>query len=143
MNKKPALFAASLLTALLVAAGCGNNIKVSGKVTLTDGTPVPGGRIVFISGVNQGKGNIGPDGTYRLSFQKKDDGIPPGEYVVLISGAFFKPKNLVATDEMDEGSRPMVDLKYAETETSPLTCSVPSESYNFDVEPSKVYLDDK
>jgi len=124
-----------------VTIGCGNNnVKVSGKITLDDGSPVVGANVIFISGIAQGKGSTNADGIYSLSFEKKNDGIPAGSYQVLIAGAFFKPENLKITDDMDEGTRPMIDLKYAETETSPLTCEVPNDTgYDFVVEPSDFY----
>jgi len=124
-----------------IVAGCGSgNVKVSGKIILEDGTPVVGTNVFFISGMTQGRGTTDENGVYSLSFQKTNDGIPAGTYQVLVAGAFFKPTNIKIEDDMDTGMRPMIDLKYAETETSPLTCEVPSSSgYDFVVEPSDFY----
>jgi len=126
---------------LVVAIGCGNNnVKVNGKITLDDGAPVVGANVIFISGITQGRGTTNADGIYSLSFEKKNDGIPPGSYQVLVAGAFFTPDNIKVEDIMDTGARPMIDLKYAETETSPLNSEVPNaEGYDFVVEPSDFY----
>lgn len=128
---------------LIAIVGCSNNVKVTGKVTLPDGTPVTQARVIFISGVNQGTGETDQNGTYSLSFTGQNDGVPKGEYQVLVNG-FFSPANYVSTDEMDTGTVPMLDLVYAETETSPLKCSVPSDSgYDFTVKPSEAYAKEK
>jgi hypothetical protein len=143
MTKLLPLFIGLFMSLSLI--GCGNNnVNVTGKIMLSDGTPVSSGNVIFISGASQGKGTISPDGTYSLSFQKKGDGIPPGTYQVLVTGAFFIPSKLKPTDEMDTGTRPIIDNIYAETETSPLNCMVPNESgYDFTVEPSKDYTQEK
>lgn len=135
----------TLLLPCLLLTGCGSGlIAVSGKITLEDGTPLKTGKVFFISGINQGEGTIQPDGTYQMSFKKKNDGIPKGSYRVLVTGAFFTPDDFVSTDDMDTGERPMIDPKYAETETSPLTCEVPGEGgYDFVVSPSEHYLRSK
>lgn len=119
-------------------------VKVSGRIFLNDNDPVTGGMVVFISGTIQGKGNIAKDGTYTLSFLKKGDGIPPGTYQVLVTGAYFTPASLKTEDEMDSGTRPMIDSIYAETETSPLRCDVPNpDGYDFVVTPSEFYAKEK
>lgn len=129
-----------------VQAGCNNNVQVSGKISFDDGTPIPGANVIFISGITQGKGTTNAEGIYTLSFEKENDGIPPGSYQVLIAGAFFKPDNVVIREhekDLDTGMRPMIDITYAETETSPLTCEVPGGSYDFVVQPSDTYKQSK
>ena len=126
---------------MIVTAGCGSDtIKVSGKITLEDDTPVVGANVFFVSGITQGRGTTNADGVYSLSFKKTNDGIPAGSYQVLVVGAFFTPDNVVIRDDMDTGSRPMIDYVYAVTETTPLTCEVPNaKGYDFVVEPSDFY----
>ena len=126
---------------MIAAVGCGNNnVKVSGKITLEDGTPVVGANVFYISGITQGRGTTNAEGVYSLSFEKTNDGIPPGTYQVLVTGAYFTPDKVVLRNEMDTGSRPMIDLIYAETETSPLTSEVPDPGgYDFVVETSEDY----
>jgi hypothetical protein len=127
------------------SVGCSPKLfNVSGKVTLTDGTPLTVGKVFFISGITQAEGTLDQSGNYSLSLQKGKSGIPAGSYQVLVTGAFFTPQKLVTEDEMDTGTRPMINSIYAETETSPLNCTVPNEnSYDFVVEPSKFYNAEK
>jgi hypothetical protein len=130
---------------IIFAVGCGQKLfNVSGKVTLSDGTPLTTGKVFFISGITQAEGTLDQSGTYSLSLQKGKSGIPAGSYQVLVTGVFFTPQKLVIDDEMDTGTRPMIDPIYAETETTPLNCTVPNEnSYDFVVEPSTFYRVEK
>jgi hypothetical protein len=134
-----------MLLFLTVSVGCGPKLfNVSGKVTLSDGTPLTVGKVFFISGITQAEGSLDQSGTYSLSLQKGKMGVPAGSYQVLVTGAFFTPQKLVTEDEMDTGTRPMINSIYAETETTPLNCAVPNESgYDFVVEPSKFYNAEK
>jgi hypothetical protein len=129
---------------LLLLNGCSKYVPVSGTVQLSDGVPLTGGNVIFIAADKQGKGTIDANGKYSMSFDKPGSGLPPGEYTVLVTGAFFTPKKVKIEDEMDTGSRPMLDVKFCEAETSPLRCTVPNaDGYNFTVEPSKEYLAEK
>ncbi|MBX9622758.1 MAG: carboxypeptidase-like regulatory domain-containing protein [Gemmataceae bacterium] len=61
---------AALGAALAVTAGCAKSGKVSGKVTLPDGSPLPGGLILFApedSTHNPSSAIIKEDGTYEVS----------------------------------------------------------------------------
>jgi hypothetical protein len=131
-----------MLTAMVLSfAGCGADLfKVSGTITMPDGTPLTTGKVFFISGITQAEGTIGQTGAYSLSFKKGKSGIPAGSYQVLVTGVFFTPKDVAITDEMDTGARPMIDSIYSETETTPLSCIVPNENgYDFVVKPSKFW----
>ncbi len=60
---------AALGAALAVTAGCAKSGKVSGKVTLPDGSPLPGGLILFApedSTHNPSSAIIKEDGTYEF-----------------------------------------------------------------------------
>jgi hypothetical protein len=61
---------------------------VVGKVVYPDGSPVPGGTVVFqpADGDTQpsARGEIQPDGTFRLGTQAPEDGAPPGKYRVAV-----------------------------------------------------------
>ena len=113
----------------LIAAGCGGNKKLTGKVTFTDGSPAPNGTVVFLKDNFMSRGEIQSDGTYRISSEGVNDGIPPGEYRVYVSGV----------SEMPEGppSAMMLpvllgDPKYTDPETSGLTCKIPAPGNRFD-----------
>jgi hypothetical protein len=61
--------AALVGAAVALSTGCAKTGKVSGKVTLDDGTPLPGGVISFVPddpGSNPAAANIREDGTYEV-----------------------------------------------------------------------------
>jgi len=115
-----------------VAAGCSGNKKLSGKVMFDDGTPAPNGTVTFLSKNNNfmSRGEIQSDGSYKLSSAKTNDGIPPGEYKVYVSGI----------SEMPEGPPSamllpilLCDPKYSDPETSGITCTIPAPGNRFDI----------
>ncbi|HEY2411265.1 MAG TPA: carboxypeptidase-like regulatory domain-containing protein [Pirellulaceae bacterium] len=82
------LLSVTLIVACL--AGCGSKMaQVHGKVTLPDGKPAAGSQVVFQSGAEKQKftarGDVGPDGTFRMSTEKPGDGVPPGKYNVIVN----------------------------------------------------------
>jgi hypothetical protein len=86
-----------------MAAGCGGEglYPVGGKVSFKDGTPVPGGLVVFEPtnpAMKEGaRGDIQPDGTFRLGTRKEGDGAREGHYRATVAvpyrfeGGGFKP----------------------------------------------------
>ena len=73
----------------LVCLGCGssdglNRRAISGKVTV-DGVAIPNGSVSFepLSTGGVGSGAVISDGKYSIS---KADGLPPGKYLVRITG---------------------------------------------------------
>jgi hypothetical protein len=120
--------------AAFVAAGCGGGADspspVRGTVYL-DGQPateLAGGTVTFNSEElhRSASGEIQPDGTYRLSSLKKDDGAIPGKYQVTVSppevsgsgerggrgagakpAAFRQPENLEVTVERKTNDIPI------------------------------------
>jgi hypothetical protein len=113
---------AAALALLLSVAGCGSRLyPVHGTVTLADGTPLTKGMVVF-EGSDGGaavtaRGEVQPDGSYRLSTYKPSDGVPPGKYRVLVS-----PMDL--SDVPDERKNLPFDIKYLRPETSGLEFEV-------------------
>jgi hypothetical protein len=109
---------------LLMLAGCGNSepslgklVPVQGKITLSDGTPLPGGYMTLFPIESDSKappntpaehlsppisgGEIGPDGSYTLS-TKEQPGAPLGKYrVVLARGADTKAWSRVSGQYFD------------------------------------------
>ncbi|MDR1385773.1 MAG: carboxypeptidase-like regulatory domain-containing protein [Planctomycetaceae bacterium] len=122
-------------------SGCGKNIKIKGKVTLEDGTPVSNGTILFQGETRQAYGNIQEDGSYYLSSEKNGDGIPPGMYKVVIGGT-YKQSGRKRTDEMDTGEDPIVDMIYSEYELTPLTYEVikSDNAADFKLKPFSGYI---
>jgi hypothetical protein len=75
----------------MAIAGCGDGMyPVQGKVLWSDGTPAAelvGGIVSFesVEADLSARGEIGPDGSFSLSSLRKDDGLPPGTYQVLVA----------------------------------------------------------
>ena len=131
-----------LLCGLFFVAGCSNNVRVKGKVTLTDGTPVAAGHIVFEQDTFSATGEIKPDGSYTMGSLKATDGLPKGEYVVYFRGATKTGKpvefqTLSGGGQMVKASipslTPVVAIEYTSASTSPLKCNV-QKSMTFDIE---------
>jgi Carboxypeptidase regulatory-like domain len=73
---------------LIPIAGCGGSDRahVSGTVIHKDGSPLIGARIVARSREtgHTGSGVTNDQGFYTLGVEKKGDGMPPGNYYVII-----------------------------------------------------------
>ncbi|MDR0610121.1 MAG: hypothetical protein LBG58_08430 [Planctomycetaceae bacterium] len=71
---------------ILFVTGCGG-IKVSGKVTFPDGSPLDTGKVTFESDQNSFFGTIQKDGTFQLGRLKDGDGIIAGKYRVAVNAS--------------------------------------------------------
>jgi len=135
-----------LLCLVVIFTGCSDNVKVKGKVRLTDGTPVVRGQVVFEQAAFAASGDILSDGSYVMGSLKANDGLPKGEYVVYIRGATETGKT-VEFQTMGGGGQMMtssipslnsvVALEYTSVSASPLNCNVQkSMVYDIEVPPS-------
>ncbi|MDR1484966.1 MAG: hypothetical protein LBT09_09105 [Planctomycetaceae bacterium] len=68
---------------VLFLSGCGQ-IKVDGKVTFPDGTPLAKGKVIFENATDEYTGQIHEDGTFSLGALKDGTGIPSGKYKVAV-----------------------------------------------------------
>ncbi|MCL2623192.1 MAG: hypothetical protein FWD31_05930 [Planctomycetaceae bacterium] len=115
---------------MLAFYGCGENSRLKGKVTFSDGQPVTAGTVNFSTPTYQARGEIKPDGTYTVSSLGKNDGLPRGEYAVSLTGVMkFK------TNANSAMPVPVIlcDEKYSLPETSELKCTVPAPGNRFDI----------
>jgi hypothetical protein len=130
----------------VVLTGCSGNKQVKGKVTLTDGTPLVRGHVVFEKEGFSARGEIQPDGTYVMGTLKDDDGVPAGEYTVYFTGATQAGENITVETvgaggkplsmSMPSSFTPVVAVRYTQAETSDLKCNVTkSMTYDIEVEP--------
>ncbi len=117
------------LALVLVVAGCGSgNYPVRGHVVWSDGTPameLAGGSIGFDS-VEAGlsaRGEIRADATFSLNNLKKDDGLPPGRYRVVVAPPEPIYSNEAPVTSAQEGRR-MLSPKYQSYDTSELEATV-------------------
>lgn len=142
---KHALYCGMVLLVLGIV-GCGSNVKVSGKVSFPDGSPLTVGKVVFETDSFIASGDLQPDGSYTLGSLKKNDGIPPGTYRVSVAGAMKagEAKNVTMSSGGISSTVPMslympvIAPKYTKGETSGITCEVQkSTTFDFKVEPPK------
>jgi hypothetical protein len=128
------------LTAALAIVGCGQKgtsiATVTGKVTLPDGKPLPGGRIDFRSGSgSMVSGQIKADGTYEARE------VPPGEYKVSVVNSHLKgiiapppgleplPGSAVSAGEKYVSINP----RYMSPNTSGFTTTVHGKTHTYDM----------
>jgi hypothetical protein len=127
----------SLLTALwvlVVITGCGNQrpaYPVEGKVVYPDGQPLTEGTVEFetiedIKTRLNARGEIQPDGTFRLTTYVDNDGAVAGEHRALV----MPP---LAVDNSAPVKRP-IKAHYRGYETSGLRFTVKPEPNTFTIE---------
>lgn len=87
-----------------------------------DGSPLTNGGIAFSTYNFMADAKIQPDGTFKLSSLKPDDGLPPGTYKVTIDASETDTK---------EKTVYLVDPVFADTATTPLTAEVTSGTKYF------------
>lgn len=90
----------------MLFTGCGKTIQPAGGKVLVDGVPVKDGAVTFYP-VEPGRAasaSIMEDGSFTLSFETPNDGLPPGEYKVTIIADVWKetvsPKQKEAMEAM-------------------------------------------
>ena len=124
-------FLLCLLICFVVIMGCSKNRRLSGTVTFDDGEPAPNGTVIFQTGTFMARGEIKSDGSYRMSSEGTNDGLPPGEYKVGVQGIFGMPPST------SPGQMPLpillCDPKYGDPETSGLTCKVPAPGNTYNI----------
>jgi hypothetical protein len=123
--------------ALAVLGGCGSRkYPVVGKVVFKDGTPLPGGMVVFspLDPANHvgARGYIQPDGTFQLSTEKEGDGSLQGRYKVLV-----RPPTQGRGEDDPRRNLPLIDLRYCSFDTSPLEFEVKAGKNDYTIEVDK------
>lgn len=133
------IFACLIVSCML---GCGENVRLRGKVTYSDThEPLTCGEIHFSTASFLARANIQPDGTYTVGSMKESDGLPPGTYSIAIVNAVEEKRSM--TDQVVIGPRglgqakpekPLIDAKYKNKATSGLTVTVDKSGKVFDIE---------
>lgn len=130
------LVIAGILALTLSFVGCGSggppSSKVVGKVTLPDGSPLPGGRIDFFSAESgQVSSTIKGDGSYEAN------AVPRGDLKVAINNKHLEgikppPSGLPAMPGSDQ-KYVEIDAKYRDPKTSGLSTKVTDATTTYDV----------
>jgi hypothetical protein len=126
------------LVCLLTGCGSTGN-TVTGKVTLDDGSTAPRGTVSLMGEGLSFRGAIGSDGTYVI------EGVEPGTYSVAVTGVTAEEVDSQAGMEYDdekgeyigeaaEPPKSLIKDIYFNPTTSGLTITVPSESYDLQLE---------
>jgi hypothetical protein len=114
----------ALVVSLAGATGCGTpkTYPVRGKVVFPDGTPLPGGFVIFEpapDGIQvSAQGGIQPDGTFRLGTYQECDGAPEGRHRALVN-----PPRPANPDER-RPTRPLIHPRFQNFDTSRLEYTV-------------------
>lgn len=116
---------------MIVCAGCGSgNVPMKGKVVFSDdATPLTVGMVAFTNASFTARGQIQPDGTFTISSTGKNDGLPPGDYAITITGAAVSAKEASEETPMI----PLIEEKYALSTTTDLKLSVDSSTRSYEI----------
>ena len=130
-----AVTVAFISIALTSLVGCGDGklplYPVTGSV-LVDGKPAEGAMVIFcpVEGKSSPElqrerpfGNTGPDGKFALTTFNKDDGVPLGEYKILVQ--WSTPG--AAYDER-AGTRDRLRGRYMNLQNTPLAATITGET---------------
>lgn len=137
----------TLAVILLAGVGCGTKLQPAGGKVLVDGNPVKEGTIMFCP-TNKGRpatARIIEDGSFTLSFERPGDGLPLGDYRVVIVADIWKEGKKSKLQEYDEANMKrqgidevstmamgtiihVVPPEYNDITTTPLTKTVASSS---------------
>jgi hypothetical protein len=136
---KPALSGRLLLAiAMIAAVGCGaktDAVPVTGKVSY-NGAPLTSGTILLIP-ESQGTaptGMIQPDGTFKLTTYKQDDGAVPGKYKVVVQ-VFPEEGDAMGLPGMEfGGGKPPIPEKYMNASQTDLTVVINDSDNNLDLQ---------
>ncbi|HEV7282141.1 MAG TPA: carboxypeptidase-like regulatory domain-containing protein [Pirellulaceae bacterium] len=120
------LAAAAFISAVLLATtvGCGPTLgSVSGTVTM-DGQPVEGVQLDFepVEGGAGATGFTDEQGNYGLMFPGRQEGAPPGEYFVRLTGA-----------ERDDAEPLKIPTKYNVESDLKRTVEAGSNDFDFEI----------
>jgi hypothetical protein len=132
-------FAGSVMVCLVIGCSKSDFGQVSGTVSL-NGTPVGPGTIMFepVSPegpqARSGVGNFSENGQYKLRSSGGREGVPPGEYYVIVDG---KGGASSGDEYVDPSVKSKIPAKYSNPRVSGLkaTVALGENSIDFDLKP--------
>jgi hypothetical protein len=128
----------SVMLGLALIVGCGDSnpktVLVSGKVTYK-GAPLTNVSVVYTPDKGRlAQGTTDGEGKYTLSTFKSKDGALPGEHKVTISTTEIPPQPGTPEAKTWKSSAPEYPKKYRNAMETPLKMTVPSGSYDINLE---------
>jgi hypothetical protein len=122
----------ALAAVLLSLTGCGTKLQPAGGKILVDGVPVKEGTVMFCP-VNKGRpatARIMEDGSFTLSFARPGDGLPPGDYRVVIVADIWREGRKTAAQEYDEANMKRQGIQDTSTNAAGVLIHVVPPEYN-------------
>ncbi|MDR1923564.1 MAG: hypothetical protein LBQ66_04235 [Planctomycetaceae bacterium] len=118
------------LSVFVVGCGSNTNIKVSGKVSFDDGSPLTVGNVIFENEKIFYTGAIQKDGSFRMGGLKKGEGIPAGKYQVAVSRAMtIEFSGTAAPPTITE----LIAEKFRNTKTSGLEFDIQKKTTDIEI----------
>ena len=113
-----------ILPLLAALAGCSDKFPVQGKVQFSDGSPLTAGMIVFTDerGTSGGYGAIAPDGSFEITYDRPQDGLPKGAYRVSVRPP--SPWSITEAQKRSAPPRGGIAIKYLQPETSEIMVTI-------------------
>lgn len=123
--------------AVIALVGCGKGYhKLGGRVTYSDdGTPLDCGQVCFDNGKHMARGKIDKNGYYTVGSFSEKDGLPPGSYNIVISGAVRDGGLSASGHQIDI---PLIDPKYSSERTSGLIFVADGSKRAFDIQVERI-----
>ncbi len=114
-----------LACGLSCLVGCGGeSVPAAGRIVFADSQPVRSGKVEFRGKTERVRGSatLDEDGRFRLRGDSGQDGIPPGQYDVIVVQFIVVENRSLA----EHGHGAPVPRRYADYFTSGLTAEVPT-----------------
>lgn len=142
MHTYPCRICSYLIALFVLLAGCNGDMSpLKGRVTFSDdGMPVKMGRIVFQNEHHSANGKIDESGYYTVGSLKDSDGLPPGEYNIILQGVVESLGNDAYGHSLEIT---LIDPKYSQRDQSGLSFVVAPGKNTFDVVVDRISERDK
>lgn len=122
MSSSRWIFALLVVAASLCAAGCGDRVHVTGRVTFENGQPLTIGQIIFTDDFYMGKSDLDKNGEYSIHTFRRNDGIRKGTYRVYIVGAMRFEETEAIKDPLQDyrfdKSVQLIDMQHTNPDVS-------------------------
>jgi hypothetical protein len=124
----------SLCTSLISGCHSGEYYPVSGQIVDMQGQPIEGiegAQVVFSlqNGLTSSVGDVQADGSFEMFTERPGDGVPPGEYRVLIARKYLDP---------ERPAPQVIDARYENFDSSGLKAMVEPKSNVFEFKVERV-----